>query len=161
MFFFRLIMKIIFICTGNIVRSYMAERVLKKKLIEKNRSDIDVSSASIFNMNGEIGDSKAAKILEEMGFDSHDHKSRLLTHDMADEADMIVVMEQYHKDTIIGTCPDTKDKVFFLKPFSRGCEQLVNNDVEEIKDPHNLSAYHYRLCFAEIYLSVEGLLKCI
>lgn len=156
-----MIMKIIFICTGNIVRSYMAERVLKKKLIEKNRSDIDVSSASIFDMNGEAGDSKAAKILEEMGFDSHGHKSRLLMHGMVDEADMIVVMEQYHKDTIVGTYPDTKDKVFFLKSFSRGCDQLVNNDAEEIKDPHNLSSYHYRLCFAEIYLAVEGLLRCI
>lgn len=139
----------------------MAERVLKKKLIEKNRSDIDVFSASIFDMNGETGDSNAAKILEEMGFDSHGHKSRLLTHDMVDKADMIIVMEQYHKDTIIGTYSDTKDKVFFLKPFSRGCEQLINNDVEEIKDPHSLSTYYYRLCFAEIYLSVEGLLKCI
>lgn len=154
-------MKIIFICTGNIVRSYMAERILKKKLIENNRSDIDVSSASIFNMNGESGDPKAVKILEEMGFEASGHQSKLLTEDMAAEADMILVMEQYHKDTIIGTYPDTKDRVSFLKPFSRGCEQLINNDVEEIVDPHNLSAYHYRLCFAEIYLSVEGLLKCI
>lgn len=139
----------------------MAERILKKKLIENNRSDIDVSSASIFNMNGESGDPKAVKILEEMGFEASGHQSKLLTEHMAAEADMILVMEQYHKDTIIGTYPDTKDRVSFLKPFSRGCEQLINNDVEEIVDPHNLSAYHYRLCFAEIYLSVEGLLKCI
>lgn len=138
----------------------MAERILKKKLIENNRSDIYVSSASIFDMSGESGDPKAVKILEEMGFEAGNHNSKLLTEDMAAEADMLLVMEQYHKDTIIGAYPDTKDKVSFLKPFSRGCEQF-NNDVEEIKDPHNLSAYHYRLCFAEIYLSVEGLLKCI
>jgi protein-tyrosine phosphatase len=121
-------MKILFVCMANIVRSFAAERMLKKALKENNRSE---------------------------------HFSKLLTEDIAAEADMILVMEQHHKDFIIENYPDTQKKVFLLKPFSKGASHLNTPRMEEIRDPHNLSSYHYRLCFAEIYLAIEGMLKCI
>ena len=154
-------MKILFVCMANIVRSFAAERMLKKALKENNRSDIEVSSAAIFDMDGESADPMAVKILKEMGFEADGHFSKLLTEDIAAEADMILVMEQHHKDFIIENYPDTQEKVFLLKPFSKGASHLNTSDMEEIKDPHNLSSYHYRLCFAEIYLAIEGMLKCI
>jgi len=154
-------MKIIFVCMANIVRSFAAERMFKKALKENNRSDIEVSSAAIFDMDGKSADPMAVKILKEMGFEADGHFSRFLTEDIAADADMIIVMEQHHKDSIIESYPDTQKKVFLLKPFSRGASYLNTADMKEIRDPHNLSSYHYRLCFAEIYLALEGLIKCI
>lgn len=155
-------MKILFVCKANIVRSFAAERMLKKALKEKKRSDIEVSSAAIYDMNGESADPMAGQILKEMGFEADDHYSKFLTEDIAAEADMILVMEQSQKDYIIGNYPDTQEKVFLLKSFSKGTSHLHTTGTAEIEDPYNQSSYHYRLRFSEIYMAVQDLVKeCI
>ncbi len=139
----------------------MAERIFKKRSEKNGRGDIEVSSASLFDMEGARADPEAIDILEEKGFDGYGHKSRLLTEDIVAETDMILVMEQHHRETIIENYPEAKGKIFLLKPFSSGCSRLDSGDMDNIKDPYKLSKYHYRLCFAEIYLAIEGVLKCI
>ena len=154
-------MKILFVCTANICRSFMAERIFRKKSEKSGRSDISVLSASLFDMKGAPPDPKAADLLVEKGFDGHGHKSRLLTEEMAAETDMILVMEQQHRDMIIEKHPDAAGKIFLLKPFYGSCTQPDSNYMNDISDPHKRSSYHYRLCFAEIYMAIEGLIKCI
>jgi len=139
----------------------MAERIFRKRSEENGHSDIEVSSASLFDMEGAPADPGAVDILEEKGFDGYGHKSRPLTEDMVAETDMILVMERQHREMLIENYPDAKGRVFLLKPFFSGCSQMDGGDMDDIKDPYNLSSYHYRLCFAEIYLAVEGVLKCI
>jgi len=135
----------------------MAERILKGKLNGKKSRVADVSSAGISDMvEGMAGDPRAAQILAEKGFDGQGHKSRLLTADMVAKADKIIVMENIHREDIIGNYPDAEGKIYLLKTF------WDNVSDEGIKDPYGLSSYHYRLCFAEIYMAVEGLVrKCI
>ena len=139
----------------------MAERIFREKAEKSGRSDISVSSASLLDMKGAPPDPKAADLLVEKGFDGHGHKSRLLTEEMAAETDMILVMEQKHRDMIVEKYPDAAGKIFLLKPYSTGCARPESNNTNDISDPHKRSGYHYRLCFAEIYMSIEGLIKCI
>ena len=139
----------------------MAERIFRKKSDENGRSDIEVSSASLVDMEGSPADPMVVDILEEKGFDGYGHKSRPLTQDMIVEADMILAMERQHREMLIENYPDAEEKVFLLKPFFGGYTKLSGGDMDDIRDPHNLSSYHYRLCFAEIYLAIEGMLKCI
>lgn len=139
----------------------MAERIFRKKSEKSGRSDISVLSASLFDMKGAPADPRAADLLAEKGFDGHGHKSMLLTDEMAAETDMILVMEQQHRDMIIEKHPDAAGKIFLLKPFYSSCTQPDSNSTDDIRDPYKLSGYHYRLCFAEIYMAVEGLIKCI
>ncbi|MCK4469683.1 MAG: hypothetical protein KAU60_15165 [Desulfobacterales bacterium] len=139
----------------------MAERIFRKKSEENGRSDIEVSSASLIDMESAPADPRTLDILKEKGFDGHGHKSRLLTEDMVAGADKIIVMESIQKEMIIENYPDAEEKVFLLKPFFGGCARLSGGDMDDIRDPYKLSSYHYRLCFAEIYLAIEGMLKCI
>ena len=57
-------MKIMFICTGNICRSAMAEWLLKKKLEEKNRNDIEVYSCGIYAENGDVPTYEAKRVMK-------------------------------------------------------------------------------------------------
>lgn len=157
-------MKILFICTANICRSFMAERIFKKKLEGSGRHDIGVSSASIIDMEGMPGDTEAVKILEEEGYDGDGHRSRMVTTEMLLDADRIIVMERWHGEEMIARFGEdaVRGKLSLLKSYMDGCAQTDDTAGSDIADPYRLSPYHYRLCFAEIYMAVEGLVrKCI
>ncbi len=150
-------MKILFVCTANISRSFMAERILKSRLKKKNRFDVEVSSAALYDMKESAGDPAAVKILEENGFDGSGHQSSLLLEEMIDGADKVIVMEESHRKHILEIFPVRENKIYLMKSFS----PFFDNMNADIKDCHGKSSYHLRLCFAEIYDSIEGLMKCI
>ena len=150
-------MKILFVCTANIVRSFMAERILIERLKEDKKIGIDVSSAAVIDMDGIPADPTAVEILHERGLDGAGHHSKLLTEDMVSQADMIIVMEGIHKKIILGQYPEAEGKIHLLKSFSLD----YNEEYADIKDPYKLSIFQYRLCFSEIYIAMAGLMKCI
>jgi protein-tyrosine-phosphatase len=148
---------ILFVCTANIVRSYMAEAVLKGKLNKMQKGDVFVHSAGIMDLRGAPPDPIAEKILDEAGLPLPEHRSTVLSREMVDRADMIVVMEVAHQAAVLNAFPGTDGKLRLLKTFSRDYDG-VN---AEIRDPHRRSIFLYRQCFSEIYLALDGLLKCI
>jgi protein-tyrosine phosphatase len=150
-------MKILFLCTANIVRSFIAERILKGRLTRLNRDDVSVASAGIMGMRGAVGDPVAIKMLAEHGYDSTFHVSRSVSEEIMEESDWIVVMENAHRQQLIADYPQCEAKIRLLKTFARDYDG-VNQD---IRDPYKQSTYHYRLCFSEIYMAIDGMLKCI
>lgn len=150
-------MTVLFICTANIVRSFLAERILKGKLAKFQRGDIFVQSAGMMDMQGAPGDPTAEKLLAEHGFDGRFHTSRLLSEELLEQADLIAVMEDSQRRQLITVYPRFEEKIRLLKSFARDYDG-VNTD---IKDPYKQSIYNYRLCFAEIYTAVDGMVKCI
>lgn len=155
------VMKILFVCTANICRSFMAENIFKKLAAEKGLNNISVMSAAVLDMKGAPADQKAIEILKENGIDVSDHKSTFLTENIVSESDKILVMTHQHRETMSEKYPEAKDKVFLLKSFSINCPEHDDNSFYDIKDPYKLPYFHYRDCFAEIYVSIEGLMKCI
>lgn len=135
----------------------MAERVLKGQLKKTNKKGVNVSSAGLIDMDGMPSDPIVAVILNDHGFDGSDHHSQLLTEEMVSLADMIIVMEDIHIKMIVNQYPDSERKIHLLKSFATD----YNGQYGNIGDPYKMSMYHYRLCFSEIYLSIDGLLKCI
>jgi len=150
-------MRILFVCTANINRSYMAERIMLGMLKKAGREDIEVTSAGLSDVNGAAGDPIAAALLEQKGFSADRHRPKLLTPQSARNSEMIIVMENAHKELLCVNYPDLAEKIHLLKSFS----SAFNPYDQDIKDCYRQSVYHYRLCFSEIFFSIEGLLKCI
>ena len=65
-------MNLVFVCTGNICRSPMAEGMFKKLLEEKGESGIDCSSAGLATFDGRPASDNAQAVALEYGVDISD-----------------------------------------------------------------------------------------
>lgn len=152
-------MIIVFVCNANIVRSFMAERVLKQLVMSRGIHDVEVSSAGLLDMQGASADRTARQVLQERGIDDEGHQSRLLTKAIIEAADLIVTMEKRQLQTIGDQYPHAVNKLRLLKSYLP--DPVYGETEEDIKDPYGRSPFHYRLCYAEISLAMEELIKCI
>lgn len=135
-------MKILFVCTGNSCRSPMAVGFLKEMLKEKRGIRID-SCGTIFSSFGGPTP-QTIKIMKEHGIDISSHKTKSLSKDLIDEADLILVMERKHRERIRELNPEAENRTFLLKEFAGDKGNL------EIRDPIGLSDEVYREVAGEI-----------
>jgi protein-tyrosine phosphatase len=151
--------RILFVCNANIVRSFMAERIFKSRLMRLGIRDVEVSSAGLLDMQGAPADSVARQVLREHSVDDEGHRSRLLDEEIVGNADLIIVMEQIQRQKIGEQYPPAVDKLRLLMSYLT--DPGRGDQAADVKDPFRLSLFHYRLCFAEISLALEEVIKCI
>ena len=84
-------MRIMFVCTGNVCRSPMAELLLRHYL---RGSSIDVCSAGTRGLPGYPIDPSSARLMTSVGIDPDTFHSRRLTKTMAESADLILCFER-------------------------------------------------------------------
>lgn len=149
--------KILFVCSGNLCRSVMAEWMFRTLSKRAGLSHARASSAGLLDLGGAGADPHAVAILREKGVEAGRHRSRTLTAEMVEGADWVLVMEEAQRDEVLRRHPGAEAKIRLLKSFSAQGDGAGR----DIRDPYGMTPYHYRTCFAEIYFSLEGLLRCI
>jgi len=105
--------KILFVCTGNICRSPMAEGFLKAM-----HSDFSVSSSGVSSMDGWSAMPEAIEVMKDHGIDISSHRARQITDEMVDEADLVLAMTSRHRELLKVTFPNAESKIFTLKEFA-------------------------------------------
>ncbi len=152
-------MNILFVCTGNTCRSSMAEALFNDMLkqIENKYDKIKVSSAGIFAVDDMPASSQAIIAMKSRGIDLKKHKSKVLTKQMIEDADLILTMTARHKNSILGLDSNAKGKVFTLKEYSNSDEQ----DLKDICDPFGQPVEKYMETAKEIKDALEKVLRKI
>jgi protein-tyrosine phosphatase len=97
-------MRILFICTGNMTRSPLAEAVLRKKLKESGSKGIEVISAGTGATDGLDRDAMMLEVAAERGYDVSG-KTKRVDYFSGIEADLILCMEPHHVDYMKGILP--------------------------------------------------------
>lgn len=116
--------KILFVCTGNTCRSPMAAGLAKKYFSEKlgcSVSDlrnygIDVISAGIFASDGSKATPEAILAAKSLGADISRHRSRKLTSELINDADVVFCMTDFHVEAVRQMLPTAAGKVRTLTP---------------------------------------------
>ncbi len=136
----------------------MAKGYLEKRLKELKKTGIEVSSAGIAPVPGMRATEEAKQIIIEEGGDISEHVARNVTELEIRQVDVIFVMENRHKEYIIGRYPEAATKVYLLKDFER-LGNLKTSDDPDIRDPIGKDINFYKEAFSIIKNSIERILK--
>ncbi|MCM8792293.1 MAG: L-threonylcarbamoyladenylate synthase [Candidatus Omnitrophica bacterium] len=148
---------VLFVCTGNSCRSVMAEALLKKRLKEMNRTDVEVISAGIANIGSLKPTLETIELLKSEGIDVSGYNSKSINPLMIKKADLIFVMESIHEKRIRELAPYVKNNLFLLKEFAK----IEIGDDLEIPDPIGKSKEYYDDIFRLIKEAVERIANII
>src|SRR5205823_5479759 len=120
---------ILFVCTGNVCRSPMAEGIFRHAV--KGRGDFRVLSAGVGAIEGQPPSAHAVQALAELGIDISQQRSRMLTAELVNQADFIFGMTHGHVDAINLLYPQAAEKTFLLREF----DETLDIYEKDIPDP--------------------------
>ena len=149
-------LNIVFVCTGNICRSPMAEGFLRHKWNEMGRDDLNVSSMGIHGLDDSPATEYAQEVCEEHGVDISSHRSRSLVGDELQKADFIFCMEPIHKKFVQTFFPWHRDRVFLLAAWPK-----KETRKSFISDPMGGSYEDYQRIFGIIRSYIERILPLL
>ncbi len=112
-------MRILFICTGNVCRSAVAERLAttwaREKLEHSPEADaVQIDSAGLSAIAGRPMDPDTAAALIELGGDPTGFRSREFTPEMAADADLVLTMTRDQRRTVLEATPRGLRRTFTL-----------------------------------------------
>ncbi|HFT0810281.1 TPA: protein tyrosine phosphatase [Klebsiella pneumoniae] len=140
---------ILVVCTGNICRSPIGERILKQLL-----PTMQVDSAGTAALIDHNADNSAIKIAKKHGVSLEGHKGKQFTAKLARNYDLILAMEKIHINQIEKIAPEARGKTMLFGHW------LENRD---IPDPYRKSDEAFASVFVLIQRSsqlwVEKLIK--
>src|SRR6476646_3579178 len=99
---------ILFLCTGNVCRSPMAEGLFRHAV--KGRGEFRVLSAGLGAIDGQPPTNHSVQAMREIGLDISRQRSNALTADMVRSADYIFGMTHSHVDTVLLLYPKAAEK---------------------------------------------------
>lgn len=146
----------VFVCFGNIMRSAMAEFLLRKALndiapeaIEKVR----IVSAGLHATPGREAHPWMQEAAVELGFSLASHRAKQLTREMVDAADAIFAMDFQNKAELLTLYPDAREKIYMLSMYAEGAWKY-----REIPDPYLGDLEVTRYCAKQLQICIRHLL---
>ena len=104
---------VLFICSANICRSPMAMGLLRS-MVEDSSDQWKIESSGVWDMGDQSAALNTQLVLQERGIDLNDHASRAVTGTMLSEFNLVLVMEDNHKEVLNLAFPEYTDRIYLL-----------------------------------------------
>jgi glycine hydroxymethyltransferase len=142
---------VLFVCTGNVCRSPMAEGLFRKLLL--GRKDIRVQSAGMSAGRGMPASQDAIQALSVDGVDLANFRSQPVSEDLVRAATHIFVMTRDHQRMIELLFPEACEKTYLLREFEPGAP--------DVPDPIGLGRETYYRCRDTLKKALPNILQFI
>ena len=147
---------IVFVCTANVCRSPMAEKIFEEALVKSgNKKNIRVFSAGISAMDGDQASENSLLACEEIGLDLTDHRSSAITRATIENASAIFCMTESHR-TLLNMYFEVPEKtpIFLMREF-------MTEGSRELPDPFGQDMEVYRTCCDHMKEAIPSLLEWV
>ncbi len=146
---------VLFVCTGNVCRSPMAEYVFRQ-YNKQHKSRWDAVSAGLAAGYGQAASPEAVQALKECRIDLTVHRSRPVSAELVQSAAVIVGMTGGHCEQLTRQYPDISQKTFLLMSFASPGGRLM-----DLADPIGMSVDVYRKTRDAISRAMPGLYEFV
>jgi predicted ATP-grasp superfamily ATP-dependent carboligase/protein-tyrosine-phosphatase len=147
----REVRSVVCVCHGNIIRSPFAAVQLSSIL--GTASHISVFSAGLHAQKGKPADERARRAAMELGVSLDVHCAEPFTAEMAERAELILVMDFEGEAEMLSRFPQVSSKVFLLGALPTQCSYSS----VEIADPYDGDLADVRQC----YKRLEGHIRAV
>jgi protein-tyrosine phosphatase/ribose 5-phosphate isomerase B len=146
----------LFVCFGNIMRSAMAEALMRKAVSDSDiyQGAIRIVSAGLHATPGRETHPWAQQAAAELDVNLTEHRARLLTPEMVEQADCVLAMDFQNKAELLAMYPNVKNKICMMSAYAEGPWQN-----REIPDPYLTDLDGTRYCARQLQICVANLVK--
>ncbi|WP_203568101.1 arsenate reductase/protein-tyrosine-phosphatase family protein [Aestuariimicrobium ganziense] len=118
-------LRVVFVCTANVSRSSYAEHRARQLFADLG---VEYSSAGIPGLVDQPMDPNIAREIEARGGSGASHRSRQITREIVDEADLLVVAARLHRNLLLQRWPDVGAKVVTFGQARRAIREGGEDD---------------------------------
>jgi protein-tyrosine-phosphatase len=111
-------MLILFVCSGNICRSPMAEALFRHEVQRRGLAGVETASVGTWGQDGLPATSEAVEVMRARGIDMSAHRGRTAERQSLEGADLIVVMTSVHAREVAQVSSAAGERVRFLKELA-------------------------------------------
>lgn len=147
----------LFVCFGNIMRSAMAETLMRRVSEEIGLGpEPRIMSAGLHAIEGHEPHPWAQQVSAELGISLAEHRAKLLTREMVETADCILAMDFQNKAELLAIYPESKNKICMISAYGEGEWRY-----REIEDPYLGSLESTRICAGRLQICIQNLMASL
>ena len=143
----------VFVCYGNIMRSAMAEVLMRQALTEAGvEQQVRIISAGLHATAGGEAHVWAQEASADLGISLAGHRAKPLTQEMVEQADCIFAMDFQNKAELLTLYPEAQEKIYMLSVYAEGTGRYP-----EILDPYHGDLETTRHCARQLRTCIRNL----
>ena len=145
----------VFVCFGNIMRSAMAECLMRKALSEAgvNDSKVRIASAGLHARPGREAHPWAQEAALGLGISLSHHRAKPLKPEMVEQADAVFAMDFQNKAELLTLYPEARGKIYMLSAYAEGDWRD-----REIPDPYLGDVEVTKYCGRQLQICIRNLI---